>query len=71
MDYAVCTAYGWMAISRIRENEYLQQYSVKEILDKLKLLRQVEMCNGESYLTEISKKQLDILNAFNVAIPEG
>ena len=61
---------NFIMLSRIRENEYLQQYSVKEILNKLKLLRQVEMCNGESYLTEISKKQRDILKAFNVAIPE-
>lgn len=62
---------NFIMLSRIRESEYLQQYSVKEILDKLKLIRQVEMCNGERYLTEISKKQRDILNAFNVAIPEG
>jgi len=44
---------NFILLSRIRDNEYLQQYSVKEILDKLKLIRQVEMCNGESYLTEI------------------
>lgn len=56
--------------SRIRENTYLQQYSVKEILDKLKLIRQVEMTNGQTYLTEISKKQRDILKAFNLAIPQ-
>lgn len=53
----------------MKEQELFKQYSVKEIMYELKKIKVVEMCDGKSYLTEITKRQKDIFKAFNVDIP--
>ncbi|MBN1549892.1 IS1634 family transposase [bacterium] len=56
--------------TRIHESDLLKSYSVSEILSKLKILRSVQMSNGKSHLTEITKKQRDIYEAFQVPLPK-
>ena len=53
----------------MREKGLTKKYSVIELLKELKKLKKVEMLNGSSYSTEISKKQRNILEAFAVPIP--
>ena len=53
----------------MKEPELFKQYSIKEIMYELKKIKVVEMCNGKSYLTEITKRQKDIFKAFNIDIP--
>jgi transposase len=60
----------YSAIANImREKDLFKHYSIKELLYELKKLRIVEMYNGASYLTEISKRQREIFNKLEVKIP--
>lgn len=60
----------FLVLSKMKNNEYLAQFSIPEILAKLRILRVVEMNNGKAYLTEITKKQRLIFDAFNIPLPE-
>jgi transposase len=53
----------------MRDKNLFKIYSVKEIIFELKKLRTVEMLNGKSYLTEVSKKQRNIFETFNINVP--
>jgi transposase len=53
----------------IRKNEFLNKFSVAEILATLRTLRSVTLSNNKSYLTEISKKHRQIFEAFSIKIP--
>ena len=53
----------------MRQQQLFKQYSVKELMHELKKLRIVELTNGKSYLTEISKRQRDIFSKFAIDIP--
>lgn len=53
----------------MREQHLLAKYSVRELLCELKKLRMVELHNGKQLLTEISKRQRQIFQAFDMAIP--
>ncbi len=53
----------------MRKKELFKQYTVKEMIYKLKNLRVVEMNNKKQFLTEVSKKQKDIFKKFNLRIP--
>ena len=55
--------------SSLTEPYLSKKYSVIELLKELKKLKKVEMLNGCSYSTEISKKQRNILDAFAVPVP--
>ena len=52
-----------------REQRLFERYRVREIRYELKKRRMVEMNNGHFSLTEVSKRQKEILNKFNVEIP--
>jgi hypothetical protein len=53
----------------MREKDLFKHYSIKEIMYELKKLRIVEMHNGLSYLTEISKRQRELYSKLEVEIP--
>jgi transposase len=53
----------------MRDQRLFKRYSVREIMYELKKLRMVEMNNGNFYLTEVSKRQKEIFNKFDVEIP--
>ena len=53
----------------MRDQRLFKRYSVREIMYELKKLRMVEMNNGSFYLTEVSKRQKEIFNKFDVEIP--
>jgi transposase len=53
----------------MRQQQLFKDYSVKELMYELKKLRIVELSNGKSYLTEISKRQKDIFSKFAIDIP--
>jgi transposase len=55
--------------NKMREQQLFKRYSVREIMYELKKIRIVEMTNGKSYLTEISKRQKEIFNKFGVETP--
>jgi transposase len=54
----------------MRKQELFKRYSIREIMYELKKIRVVEMNNGKSYLTEISKRQREIFNKFGLEIPD-
>jgi len=56
--------------AEMRKNDLLKKYTVKEMLYELKKLRIVTMTDDKHFITEVSKKQRDILNAFNFPIPD-
>lgn len=53
----------------MRDHQLFTEYSVRELLYELKKLRVVEMLNGQCLLTEISKRQRQIFNVFDIAVP--
>ncbi|MBN1356312.1 IS1634 family transposase [bacterium] len=55
--------------SRLHESKLSEKYSTHELLKKLDTICAVEMANGQTRLTEISKKQRDIFNALHASIP--
>ncbi|MGB3974886.1 MAG: transposase [bacterium] len=55
---------------RMQQSEFLHNFSVADIMAKLKILRSVTLSNGKTYLTEMTKKQRDILTAFNIPLPK-
>lgn len=59
----------YTSLEKTIKKDELKQYSVREIIYELKKIKIVEMCDGNLYLTEISKRQKDIFKAFNVEIP--
>jgi transposase len=55
--------------NKMREKDFFKQYTLREIMYELKKLRIIEMNNGKLYLTEISKRQRELFNKFEVEIP--
>lgn len=55
--------------NKMREKDLFKRYTLREIMYELKKLRIVEMHNGKSYLTEISKRQRGLFDKFEVEIP--
>jgi transposase len=55
--------------NKMREKDLFKHYSIKEIMYELKKLRIVEMHNGLSYLTEISKRQRELYSKLEVKTP--
>jgi transposase len=56
--------------NKMREQRLFKRYSIREIMYELKKIRIVEMNNGKSFLTEVSKRQREIFNTFDVEIPK-
>lgn len=60
----------YTAIGNIMKKEDLfKKYTIREIMYELKKLKMVEMTNGKSYLTEVSKRQRDLFKKFAIDIP--
>jgi transposase len=55
--------------NKMREKDLFKHYSMREIMYELKKLRIIEMHNGISYLTEISKRQREIFSKLEVETP--
>ncbi|MGB3976220.1 MAG: IS1634 family transposase, partial [bacterium] len=55
--------------SRLHESTLKETYSPQELLKTLNTICAVELANGQTRLTEISKKQREIFKAFHLAIP--
>ena len=55
--------------NKMREKDLFKLYSIREIMYELKKLRIIEMYNGTSYLTEISKRQREIFSKLEVETP--
>jgi transposase len=55
--------------NKMREKDFFKHYTLREIMYELKKLRIIEMDNGKLYLTEISKRQRELFNKFEVEIP--
>jgi transposase len=53
----------------MREQHLFTRYSIRELMYELKKLRIVEMTDGTSYLTEISKRQRTIFEKFDLELP--
>jgi hypothetical protein len=53
----------------MREKDLFKYYSLREIMYELKKLKIVEIHNGISYLTELSKRQREIFSKLEVEIP--
>lgn len=45
------------------------KYTVEELLQQLKNLRQIESISGKKYITEITKKQREIYDGFKISLP--
>ncbi len=56
--------------NKMRKHDLFKCYSIREIMYELKKIRTVEMPNGKSFLTEVSKRQREIFNKFDVEIPK-
>ena len=54
---------------QMKEAQLYQSFSVSEVLYELKKLKLVELSNGKSLLTEISKRQRILYQKLNVPIP--
>jgi transposase len=54
---------------QMKETQLYQSFSVSEVLYELKKLKLVELSNGKSLLTEISKRQRILYQKLNVPIP--
>ncbi|MBE0521945.1 MAG: hypothetical protein IBX39_06730 [Candidatus Methanoperedenaceae archaeon] len=48
-------------INQIRENGLLKNYTVEKLLLELEKIKKIEMVNEDVVVTEITKKQNDIL----------
>jgi len=58
------------ALSRImKEQDLFKTYTLAEVFSDLKKLRLVTLTSGTTYLTEISKKQRQLFDKFDVPIP--
>jgi len=58
------------ALSRImKEQDLFKTYTLAEVFSDLKKLRLVTLTSGTTYLTEISKKQRQLFEKFDVPIP--
>ena len=55
---------------RMRESGLRKTHTVAEILMELKKVRKVRMADGRTYITELTRRQKDILNALGVTLPE-
>ncbi len=53
----------------MREKNLFKDYTLIEMLYKLKKIKIVEMENGRKYLTEISKRQKEIFQIFELPLP--
>jgi transposase len=53
----------------MRDQQMFTKYSVRELLYELKKLRIVELNNGKQVLTECSKRQREIFQAFDMEVP--
>jgi transposase len=55
--------------NKMKEKDLFKHYSIREIMYELKKLRIVELHNGTSYLTEISKRQRELYSKLEVETP--
>jgi transposase len=53
----------------MREQALFKQYSIRGLIYELKKLRCVDMTDGTSFLTEVSKRQREIFKKFGISIP--
>jgi transposase len=57
-------------INRVmKEKDLYKTYTLSELFYELKKLRAVTLTNGNTYLTEISKKQRNLFEKFDIPIP--
>ncbi|MFH0734602.1 MAG: IS1634 family transposase [bacterium] len=56
--------------AEMRKNTLLNKYTVKELIYELKKLRIVTMSDEKHFITEISKHQREIFNAFELQMPD-
>lgn len=57
-------------VSRVmKEKDLYKTYTLSEVLFELKKLRIVTLTNGKSYLTEVSKRQRNLFEKFEVPVP--
>ncbi|MBF0298912.1 MAG: IS1634 family transposase [Oligoflexia bacterium] len=55
----------------IRKNDKIKSFTVEEILNELKKIRCVSMLDCDKYITEITKTQKNIFEAFKIKLPTG
>ena len=55
--------------NKMREKDLFKHYSIREIMYELKKLRIIELHNGPSYLTEISKRQRELYSKLEGETP--
>lgn len=57
-------------VSRVmKEKDLYKTYTLSEVFFELKKLRIVTLTNGKNYLTEVSKKQRNLFEKFEIPIP--
>jgi transposase len=55
---------------RMKESGLFKKYTIAEVLLILKQIKAITLSNDQSILSEVSKKQRDILTALKIPIPE-
>lgn len=54
----------------MKETDLVKKYTVDELTDELEKINVIEFSNGKRILTEISKKQREIYEKFNISTPK-
>ena len=58
----------YMELTKVmRDNKLFEKYSTKQLLAELKKLKVINIEKNELFLSELSKKQKDIFNAFGIS----
>jgi len=55
--------------NKMKEQDLFKKFTIKKILSELRKIKHVEMINGKKIISEITKTQRDIFDAFKITIP--
>ena len=53
-------------LSMMRETQIIEDYTVESLLLELKKIRKIELQNGEVMVTELTRKQKEIMEKLNL-----
>jgi transposase len=68
IDFIALIFYSYI-IKIMREKELTKEYTVPEIMFELKKIRKINISEKKTIITEVSKMQADIFQAFDISIP--
>lgn len=53
-----------------KEKELFKNLTIKQIINQLQKIKKIELANGKKIMLEITRKQKDILSAFEIKLPD-